>query len=66
MQEVGLVIVPGPSVVYWTSSQREGGHPAVIAFGEDGVVTWGGEALAEKALSLARGLRVHGIDNGNL
>jgi long-chain acyl-CoA synthetase len=52
-------------VVYWTSSQREGGHPAVIAFGEDGVVTWGGEALAEKALSLARGLRVHGIDNGN-
>ena len=52
-------------MVYWTSSQREGGHPAVIAFGEDGVVTWGGEALAEKALSLARGLRVHGIDNGN-
>ena len=32
-----------------------GEHPAVISFGEDGVVTWGGEALAEKALSLARG-----------
>lgn len=41
-----------------------GGHPAVIAFGEDGVVTWGSEALAEKALSLARGLRKNGVDRG--
>ena len=25
-----------------------GEHPAVISFGENGVVTWGSEALAEK------------------
>ena len=42
-----------------------GGHPAVISFGEDGVVTWGSEALAEKALSLARGLRENGVDKGS-
>lgn len=42
-----------------------GEHPAVISFGEDGVVTWGSEALAKKALSLARGLRENGIDRGS-
>ena len=37
------------------TARRE--HPAVISFGEDGVVTWGSETLAEEALGLARGVR---------
>jgi long-chain acyl-CoA synthetase len=65
MQEVDLVIVPWTIRGLLKELTARGGHPAVIAFREDGVVTWGGEALAEKALSLARGVREHGIDNGN-
>ena len=42
-----------------------GEHPAVISFGEDGVVTWGSEVLAGKALTLARGLRENGVDRGS-
>ena len=42
-----------------------GEHPAVISFGEDGVVTWGSEALAGKALTLARALRENGVDRGS-
>jgi hypothetical protein len=34
-----------------------GQHPAVIAFGEDGVATWDSGTVADKALRLARGLR---------
>ena len=42
-----------------------GEHPVVISFGEDGVATWGSEALAEKALSLACNLREDGVDSGS-
>jgi long-chain acyl-CoA synthetase len=65
MQEAGLVIVPWTIGSLLKELTARGEHPAVVSFGEDSVVTWGGEALAEKALSLARGLREHGIDNGN-
>jgi long-chain acyl-CoA synthetase len=41
-----------------------GEHPAVISFGEDGVVKWGSTALAEQALSLARDLREDGVGGG--
>jgi long-chain acyl-CoA synthetase len=56
------VIVPWTIGGLLNELTARGGHPAVIAFGEDGVVTWGSEALAEKALSLARGLREQGVD----
>ena len=65
MQEAGLVIVPWTIGGLLNELTARGGHPAVISFGEDGVVTWGSEALAEKALSLARGLRENGIDKGS-
>jgi long-chain acyl-CoA synthetase len=42
-----------------------GTHPAVISFGEDGVVTWGSVTLAEKALSLARSLRENRLGSGD-
>ena len=42
-----------------------GDHPAVISFDEDGIVTWGGAALAENALGLARGLRENGVNRGS-
>ena len=42
-----------------------GEHPAVISFGEDGVLTWGSQTLAKKALSLARGLRENGVSSGS-
>jgi long-chain acyl-CoA synthetase len=64
MRETGLVIVPWTIGGLLNELTARGGHPAVIAFREDGVVTWGGETLAEKALSLARGVREHGIDKG--
>ena len=35
-----------------------GEHPAVISFGEDGVVTWGSEALAENTPGV-RGIEDH-------
>jgi len=41
-----------------------GRHPAVIAFGEDGVVTWDSATVADKALCLARGLRDAGVGSG--
>lgn len=41
-----------------------GEHLAVISFGENAVVTWSSETLAEKALSLARGLRENGVGRG--
>ena len=41
-----------------------GEHPGVISFGDDGVATWGSETLADKARSLARGLRENGIGSG--
>jgi long-chain acyl-CoA synthetase len=59
------VIVPWTIGGLLNELTARGGHPAVIAFREDGVVTWGSEALAEKALSLARGLREHGVDKGS-
>ncbi len=42
-----------------------GHHPAVIAFGEDGVATWDSATLADKALRLAGGLRDAGIGRGD-
>jgi acyl-CoA synthetase (AMP-forming)/AMP-acid ligase II len=42
-----------------------GQHPAVIAFGEDGVATWDSGTVADKALRLARGLRDAGVGRGS-
>ena len=38
-----------------------GQHPAVIAFGEDGSVTWDSTTVADEALRLAGGLRGAGV-----
>jgi long-chain acyl-CoA synthetase len=42
-----------------------GQHPAVISFGEERMATWDSTTLADKTLSLARGLRVAGINAGD-
>jgi long-chain acyl-CoA synthetase len=41
-----------------------GQHPAVIAFSDDGAVTWDSATVADKALRLARGLRDAGVGRG--
>ena len=57
-------------IVPWTIGDllRElsarGRHPAVIYFGEDCIVAWGSDALAEKALGFARHLREIGAGSG--
>jgi long-chain acyl-CoA synthetase len=56
-------------IVSWTIGgllrdlTTRGGHPAVISFGEHGIITWSSESLAEKALSWARDLRESGVDS---
>jgi non-ribosomal peptide synthetase component F len=42
-----------------------GRRPAVISFGEDGVVTWDGATVADKARRLARGLQEAGVGRGS-
>jgi len=42
-----------------------GRHPAVISFGEDGVVTWDSATVADKARRLARGLQEAGVGRGS-
>ena len=37
--------------------RSRGGHPAVIAFGVEGSEIWDSATIADKALSLAHGLR---------
>jgi long-chain acyl-CoA synthetase len=59
------VIVPWTIGGLLNELTARGEHPAVISFGEDGVATWGSEALAEKALSLACNLREDGVDSGS-
>jgi len=59
------VIVPWSIGGLLRDLTTRGEHPAVISFGEDGVVTWGSEALAGKALTLARALRENGVDRGS-
>jgi long-chain acyl-CoA synthetase len=59
------VIVPWTIGGLLNELTARGGHPAVISFGKDGIVTWGSEALAEKALSLARCLTENGVDKGS-
>jgi hypothetical protein len=59
------VIVPWTIGGLLSDLAARGEHPAVISFDEDGIATWGGEVFAEKALSLARGLRENGIDKGS-
>ena len=57
-------------IVPWTIGDllselnTRGRHPAVISFGEIGVVAWGSDALAEKALGFARDLREIGAGSG--
>jgi hypothetical protein len=60
------VIVPWTIRGLLNELTARGEHPAVISFGEDGVVTWRSKVLAEKALSLARGLRENGVDKAAL
>ena len=40
-------------------------HPAVIAFGDDGAVTWDSATVADKALRLARGLSEAWVGRGD-
>jgi long-chain acyl-CoA synthetase len=61
---VSLVIVPWTIGGLLRELTARGEHPAVISFGEDGVVPWGSETLVEKALRLARGLREDGVSRG--
>jgi long-chain acyl-CoA synthetase len=42
-----------------------GQHPAVIAFGENGSVTWESATVADEALRLAGGLRDAGVGGGS-
>jgi long-chain acyl-CoA synthetase len=42
-----------------------GHHPAIIAFGDDGTVTWDSATVADKALRLARGLSESGVSRGD-
>jgi long-chain acyl-CoA synthetase len=42
-----------------------GQHPAVISFGEERMATWDSTTLVDKTLSLARGLRHAGINEGD-
>jgi acyl-CoA synthetase (AMP-forming)/AMP-acid ligase II len=58
-------------IVSWTIGEllrgltARGRHPAVVSFGEDGIVTWSSESLAEKGLSWTRDLRASGVDSGH-
>ena len=57
-------------IVPWTIGNllRElsarGRHPAVISFGENGILAWGSNTLAEKALGFARHLQEIGAGSG--
>jgi long-chain acyl-CoA synthetase len=42
-----------------------GRHPAVVSFGEDGMVTWDSAEVADKALRFALGLRQSGLVRGH-
>jgi len=59
------VIVPWTIGGLLRDLAARGDQPAVISFDEDGIVTWGSEVLAEKALGLARGLHENGVDKGS-
>jgi long-chain acyl-CoA synthetase len=59
------VIVPWTIGALLRDLAARGEHPAVISFGEDGVVTWGSETLSEKARSLACRLRESGVHSGS-
>jgi long-chain acyl-CoA synthetase len=52
-----LVIVPSTIAGLLRQLNARGPHPAVISFGEDGVVTWDSAALVRTALRLAHQLR---------
>jgi AMP-binding enzyme len=58
-------------IVSWTIGgllrdlTARGQHPAVISFGEDGIVTWASETVAEKALALVGRLRANGAGRGS-
>jgi long-chain acyl-CoA synthetase len=60
-----LVIVPWTIGGVLRDLATRGEHPAVISFGEDGVVTWGSAPLAEKARSLVFRLRENGVHSGS-
>lgn len=59
------MIVPWTIGALLRDLAARGEHPAVISFGEDGVVTWGSETLAERARSLACRLRENRVHSGS-
>jgi acyl-CoA synthetase (AMP-forming)/AMP-acid ligase II len=64
-EQAAFVIVPWTIGDLLRELAGRGAHPAVISFGDDGVVTWGSKAFAENALRLARELREKGVDTGS-
>jgi long-chain acyl-CoA synthetase len=58
-------------IVSWTIGgllrdlTARGQHPAVIAFGEHGIVTWASDTVAAKALALVRRLQDNGAGKGS-
>jgi long-chain acyl-CoA synthetase len=59
------VIIPWTVEGLLRDLAARGAHPAVIWFGEDGVVTCGSKALADKSLSFAQRLRENGVASGS-